>query len=247
MHKIKAMILAAGFGKRLGALGENLPKALIEIDGSPIIDQIIKKLIALNIEEIIINCHHLGDKLKAYIFEQNYPSVKIKFSDESPQPLETGGGIKQALKLIGSCDALLVHNVDVYSDIPLEVVLDFHFKNKLAASLVLQKRESSRVFICDEELNLCGWKNLKTGEVKYRSTEYKNIENENYYPFSGIQCLSPDFLARLANYKKEAFSIVDFYLDQNNADIEIKGLDLSQYKWFDLGTVEKIAKASKGI
>jgi MurNAc alpha-1-phosphate uridylyltransferase len=100
MHdKIKtAMVLAAGYGTRLKPLTDRMPKPLIPVAGKPMIEYALDKLRAYGIEEVIINVSHLKDQLTAYLSAFNDLTIKIS---EEAEPLETGGGLKKALPLLG--------------------------------------------------------------------------------------------------------------------------------------------------
>ncbi|MCG9756772.1 nucleotidyltransferase family protein [Shewanella insulae] len=111
---MKAMILAAGRGERLRPLTDTLPKPLAEVAGKPIIVYHIERLAALGITEIVINHAWLGHKLEASLGDGSDWGVSICYSPET-QALETGGGIKQALALLGD-EPFLVLNGDVYID-----------------------------------------------------------------------------------------------------------------------------------
>lgn len=111
---MKAMILAAGKGERLKPLTENCPKPLIKVRGKPLLAYHIQHLAQAGVEEIVINVSHLKDQMKAYI-ENNGPwGVKIHLSEE-PTLLEVGGGIYQALPLLGQKPFIVV-NGDVWTD-----------------------------------------------------------------------------------------------------------------------------------
>ena len=95
----KAMVLAAGYGTRLKPLTDRLPKPLVPVAGKPMIEYALDKLRAYGIEEVIINVSHLKDQLTAYVAKLSGLTVKIS---EETEPLETGGGLKQALPFLGN-------------------------------------------------------------------------------------------------------------------------------------------------
>jgi N-acetyl-alpha-D-muramate 1-phosphate uridylyltransferase len=94
----KAMVLAAGYGTRLKPLTDRTPKPLVPVAGKPMIEYALDQLRAYGIEEIIINVSHLKEQLTAYV--SNLRGLTIKISPET-EPLETGGGLKNALPLLG--------------------------------------------------------------------------------------------------------------------------------------------------
>ena len=105
----KAMVLAAGFGKRMRPITESLPKPLITVGGRTLIDRILDHLEKSEIKSVVVNLHHLADSLETHLGARNQP--RITFSREE-EILETGGGVKQALPLLGT-DPFYVINGDV--------------------------------------------------------------------------------------------------------------------------------------
>ncbi len=114
---MKAMILAAGRGERMRPLTDHTPKPLLPVAGKPLIVHHLEALRAAGIHELVINTGHLGEQLPAALGDGRAWGVHILYSPEPPQALETGGGIFQALPLLGS-EPFLVVNGDVWSDCP---------------------------------------------------------------------------------------------------------------------------------
>ena len=94
---MQAMILAAGLGTRLKPITDELPKALVEVNGSTLLEIAIRNLIENDFRQIIINVHHFADKVKDFINKNTF-AADIFISDESDLLLDTGGGIKHAQK-----------------------------------------------------------------------------------------------------------------------------------------------------
>jgi len=111
------MILAAGRGERLRPLTDTVPKPLLEVAGKPLIEHHILALSAAGFSEIVINQGHLGNLLAATIGDGSRWGVTIHWSDEQAGALETGGGIHQALPLLGPSPFLVV-NADIWTDYP---------------------------------------------------------------------------------------------------------------------------------
>lgn len=105
-----AMVLAAGLGLRMRPLTLDRPKALVKVRGRPLIDRTLDRLKAGGIEDVVVNLHHKANSLKRHLSERS--DLRIVFSDESEQLLETGGGVRKALGLLGD-DPFLVLNSDV--------------------------------------------------------------------------------------------------------------------------------------
>jgi NDP-sugar pyrophosphorylase family protein len=204
---MKAMILAAGLGTRLGPLTEKQPKALVEIQGKALLEMVLKRLAAHGFREIIINIHHFADQIKTYLATHRNFGLHIELSDESGQLLDTGGGIKKAAWFFADGQPFLVHNVDIFSNVNLAALYAAHRNSGAMATLCCTTRPSSRYFLFDAQHRLCGWQNVKTGVQK--------ITVETSQPltpmaFSGIQVIDPRLVALMP--QSGAFSIVDAYL-----------------------------------
>ena len=114
---MKAMILAAGRGERMRPLTDHTPKPLLWVAGKPLIAHHLEALRAASIGEIVINTGHLGEQMQAALGDGRNWGVRIAWSPEPPEALETGGGIFQALPLLGP-EPFLVVNGDVWTDYP---------------------------------------------------------------------------------------------------------------------------------
>ena len=114
---MRAMILAAGRGQRLAPLTDGIPKPLVPVAGKPLIEYHIESLAAAGFRELVINQGHLGEKLPEVLGDGSRWGVRIRWSPESPEPLETGGGIFNALPLLGESPFLSV-NGDIWTDYP---------------------------------------------------------------------------------------------------------------------------------
>ena len=113
---MKAMILAAGYGKRLRPLTDHTPKPLVSIGGKPMIVHHLEKLAKAGVKEVVINLGHLGSKIPEFLGDGCNWGLSIEYSDEGPHPLETGGGMTKALPLLGN-DTFLLVNGDVWTDL----------------------------------------------------------------------------------------------------------------------------------
>jgi MurNAc alpha-1-phosphate uridylyltransferase len=105
----KAMVLAAGYGTRLLPLTERMPKPLVPVAGKPMIEYALDRLIAYGIEEVVVNVSHHREQLMDYL--SAFKSLSFKISEEA-EPLETGGGLKKALPLLGD-EPLFTINSDI--------------------------------------------------------------------------------------------------------------------------------------
>jgi MurNAc alpha-1-phosphate uridylyltransferase len=109
----KAMVLAAGYGTRLKPLTDHMPKPLVPVAGKPMVEYALDKLRAYGIQEIIINVSHLKDQLTAYLSAFNDMTINIS---EEAEPLETGGGLKKALPLLGDDPVFTINSDIIWTD-----------------------------------------------------------------------------------------------------------------------------------
>lgn len=113
----KVMILAAGRGERMRPLTDHTPKPLLEVAGKALIEYHLEALARDGFREVVINLAHLGTQIPARLGDGSHYGLQIRYSDEGSRALETGGGIHNALPLLGK-DPFLVINGDVWSDFP---------------------------------------------------------------------------------------------------------------------------------
>lgn len=119
---MKTMLLAAGLGARMRPLTDHTPKPLLPVGGRPLIEHHLRRLAAAGFVDIVINLAHLGQQIEDCLGDGARLGVSIEYSREA-QPLETGGGIFQALPLLGE-QPFLVLNGDVWTDYPLRQLRD---------------------------------------------------------------------------------------------------------------------------
>lgn len=115
---MKAMILAAGRGERMRPLTEKLPKPLLEVGGHRLIEYHLASLVNLGVRDVVINLSWCGERIREALGDGANRGLSIRYSDEGPEPLGTGGGIQAALPLLGT-EPFVVLNGDVWSDYPL--------------------------------------------------------------------------------------------------------------------------------
>ena len=118
---MKAMILAAGRGRRMRPLTDRVPKGLLEVAGKPLIEHHLQRLRAAGVREVVINVAHLGGVIRSRIGDGRRYDLRIHYSDETDGVLETGGGIVKALPLLSDNDGdgvFFVVNADVFTDYP---------------------------------------------------------------------------------------------------------------------------------
>jgi N-acetyl-alpha-D-muramate 1-phosphate uridylyltransferase len=109
----KAMVLAAGYGTRLKPLTDRVPKPLVPVAGKPMIQYALEQLQAYGIEEVVINVSHLKEQLTAWLAGRK--NLKVRLSEEA-EPLETGGGLKKALPLLGNEPVFVINSDIIWTD-----------------------------------------------------------------------------------------------------------------------------------
>lgn len=236
------MIFAAGIGSRLKPLTDNMPKALIPVNGKPMLEHVILKLKAFGFDQIVINIHHLGEQIIDFLKANNNFGIQIFISDEKDYLLDTGGGLKKAQQFLQGDEPFLIHNADIISDIDLKKLYDSHLENNPLATLLVSQRETSRYLLFDKSNKLCGWRNRETGEIK---SFYPYFDPSHYqeYAFGGIHVLSPQIFDWLQEWTGR-FSIINFYLSVC-AKTNIRAYVAENLHLLDIGKPETLAQAEE--
>lgn len=230
MKSISAMIFAAGLGTRLYPLTADKPKALVEFQGRPLLDHVLCKILDAGIRHIVVNVHHFPDLIIDYLSKHPY-DAEIEISDERDYLRDTGGGLKFAAPLLANSENILLHNVDILSDIDLQQLIDYHVHQKAMATLAVRQRETSRYFLFDEEMRLCGWRNSKTGEEIYAHACDTCVP----LAFSGIHVVRRELIDLIPSAEKQ--SITPIYVELAKTHL-LKGFLHNEGSWRDMGKFE---------
>ena len=223
------MIFAAGLGTRLKPLTDTMPKALVRVGGEPLLWHVIQKLKASGYERLVVNVHHFAEQIVDYLKANDNFGLDISISDETSGLLETGGGIKKALPLFDPSEPILIHNVDILSNLDLSAL------PADAPLLVVSQRKTKRYLQFGDDMRLIGWKNIETGEVK--GCEGRPLA------FSGIHMFHPS-LAPLLEDWPDRFPIMDFYL-RVCADHVIRGFEAPNLQLLDVGKLDTLEQANE--
>ncbi len=240
---MKAMIFAAGLGTRLRPLTDTMPKALVPVGGTPLLEILMRKMIASGVGDVVINIHHFGEQIVDFIEKNRSFGINVQFSDERAELLETGGGIKYAAPLLtaGSTQSehYLIHNVDILSNLDLGTFYK-SCRPDAAAMLVVSDRETQRYLLFNEEDILVGWTNIKTGEVK---SPYPNLDVDKCkrYAFAGIHLISSRLFPHFNKWERR-FSIIEFYLSVCHEE-PIYAHICTDLKLMDVGKQDTLAQA----
>ena len=228
------MIFAAGLGTRLSPITDRMPKALVPVDGKPLLWHAVSHLYRYGIRHLVVNVHHFAHQVSDYLAGHSWYGMDIVISDESSQLLDTGGGLVKAIPLFRPGEPILVANADVFCNAPLDVMMADHDQSNAAVSLMTMQRNSTRQLRFNESGLLCGWVNHESGaEIVAREGE-----DTHEAAFCGFHILDYSFLASLPYRGK--FPIMDVYLE-NASKIAIKECVMPQgHYWFDVGTIKKL-------
>lgn len=233
------MILAAGLGTRFKPWTDRHPKALAMVNGKSLLQRNIEWLQRFGIREVIVNVHHFAGQITDAIAANRGWGSRITISDETDEVLETGGGLKKAggwLAADGSPFVLM--NVDILTDLDLSALIGDHQSQRPLATLAVTGRVTSRYFLFDEQEELCGWRNIKTGEERIARPGGGAVGSQK--AFSGIHIIEPAIFPLMQRQGK--FSMVDVYLDLA-ATQKIRGFDHSHSKLIDVGRPESVGQA----
>jgi MurNAc alpha-1-phosphate uridylyltransferase len=221
---MKAMILAAGLGARLRPLTDRIPKPMLKIDGKPLLAYHLERLSAAGITEIVINISWLADQIEDYFSDGSDFGVTIIWSREQ-SPLETGGGIFNALPALGPAPFLLISG-DIWTDFPIETLSIKPLKPNNLAHLVL---------VDNPEHNLMGDFSLESNRVGFGSERHT---------YSGISILSPELFNDIDG--QESVFPLRNVLRSAILSNRISGI-LYPGEWCDIGTLQRYTKLNKQI
>ncbi|MDQ6814073.1 MAG: sugar phosphate nucleotidyltransferase [Bacteroidota bacterium] len=237
---IKAMILAAGIGSRLKPWTDFHPKALALVNGKSLLQRNIEYLQQYGIRQVVVNVHHFAKQVLEAIEKSRGWGSDITVSDETDGLLETGGGLLKAACWLQDTNPIVLMNVDILTELNLEAMIGYHQEKKPLATLATTDRETSRYFLFDQGNNLCGWRNVKTGEEKTAGLSANTYMTQK--AFSGIHILEPGIFSLIK--RQGRFSMVDVYLDLMK-EHTIKSFDHSESRIIDVGKPDSIAKAEQ--
>lgn len=228
------MIFAAGLGTRLKPLTDTMPKALVPLAGKPLLQWQVEKLRDAGITDIIVNVHHFPDMIIDAVRANKGWGCNITISDERDLLLDTGGGLKKALTPYTlHRTPILACNVDILSNIDLRALVRAYEQTGVS-QLVVSERDTQRYLCFDVQNRLCGWTNIKTGELKGK--------DGRHLAFSGCQILSPEVLALLKEMPQDKFSLIDFYLEIMDK-APLKAYVPADYRMMDVGKIDQIEQA----
>jgi MurNAc alpha-1-phosphate uridylyltransferase len=213
---MKAMILAAGRGKRMRPLTDQTPKALLRVGGKALIVYHIEALKAAGVTAVIINLGHLGWQIRAALGDGQCFGISIRYSEEPEEALETGGGIFQALPLVGP-DPFIVVNADIWTDYPF-------------ARLPTQPSGPAHLVLVDNRAH------HPEGDFALQEGKILNTDTQRL-TFSGISVLRPELFSGCSSGR---FPLTPL-LRRSIAAGSVSG---EHYRgaWGDIGSPERLAE-----
>ncbi|WP_299002064.1 N-acetylmuramate alpha-1-phosphate uridylyltransferase MurU [uncultured Shewanella sp.] len=217
---MKAMILAAGRGERLRPLTDSVPKPLVKINNKALIEYHIEKLVDIGIKDIVINIAWLGDRIIHRLGFGERWGVRFHYSREEVA-LETGGGIKQALPLLGD-EPFLVINGDIFIDV-------------LPTLPVLQQDQQAYVWLVDNPFH------HPKGDFCLIHDKVKASGNSKL-TFSGIGLYSPSLFAQCED---NAFPLGPLLREKMEQGV-VSGEHMTTF-WCDVGTIERLTELEKRL
>jgi len=210
-----AMILAAGRGERLRPITDSTPKALVEVAGTSLLEQHLQRLAAAGIETVVINLGWLGDKIAAKIGSGAQFGLRVIYSPEYGNILDTGGGIRRALPIIGRAPFWVI-NADIHTDLPLP---EIKLEADSLAHLVLVPTPAHK----------------ETGDFELREGKVRNSPRADL-TYSGMAFYRPELFDQAGAGR---FSVVPLLRPAADRG-QLEG-SLYDGVWHDVGTPERLA------
>ena len=252
-HDTTAMILAAGLGTRLKALTQDKPKALVPLNGKPLLQHCIENLIANGFHHIVINVHHFGEQIIDFVGCHQF-DADIEISDERDLLMDTGGGIVKATPMFKDSKAVLVHNVDIISNVNFGEMSQQFLSTGDDAWLLTQDRETNRKLLFNTENQLIGWTNKAESKFKWvhpekdgpstlRQAQGSGTCSYQEMAFSGLHFFRSDLFGE---FEDKPQSVIDLYLNLAKTSRIISKPIQPDY-WFDLGKPEQLLAAENYI
>lgn len=222
---MKAMILAAGKGKRMLPLTLNTPKPLLEVAGKSLIEYQLEALVRAGFKEIVINHAYLGEQIPAKLGDGSRYQCKIQYSPEAIDQFETAGGIINAMDLLGD-QAFVVVNADVWCDFDYQVLKDFKLGQKLAHIVLVNNPQHN-----------------PTGDFAFEcGMAMEKQANEPSYTFSGIAVYHPDFFKGEHSMPLALGKLLRAGIKQQKVSAQVHN-----GQWSDIGTPDRLAQIKQSI
>jgi len=219
---VRAMILAAGRGERMRPLTDRMPKSMLQVNGKPLIQYHVENLVQSGILDIVINHAQFGDQIEGYLGNGKIWGARIAYSPEDENPLDTAGGIVEALPLLGE-EPFLTVNADIWTDFPFQQLLNL--SEDLANN---RANHLAHIVLVDNPAH-----NAK-GDFSLSDDRVLN-EGDSMLTFSGISVFKPEFFKDCVSGSTPLAPMIRQAVSQG----QVSG---SHYQglWRDIGTPERL-------
>jgi mannose-1-phosphate guanylyltransferase len=217
-----AFVLGAGLGTRLRPLTNRRPKPLIPVANRPLITHAFDHLIAAGVERFVVNTHWCAERYAEFLPDGKWRGKPVTFVHESPEVLETAGGIWNARTHLGD-GPFIVYNGDILSDFPLAPALNAHRAAGNEVTLILRSHGGNT--------------NVAFDTASGRILDLRRALRPEFEPrhlFTGIYIVEPEFIARIPAAQK--LSVVPVFHDMIRAGANLGGIVLDDGAWWDLGS-----------
>lgn len=247
MTQVSAMVFAAGKGTRLKPYTDHHPKALVPVDGQPMLQRVLARIRQAGITRAVVNVHHLAGQITDWLGHNQPDGLQVTVSDEQDRLLDTGGGLLKASRHFAGSDAVLVHNADILTDLPLATMVRRHLESGADITLLVKPRTTQR-YLVFRDTRLEGWTNIATGQTL--PPGFETAPHHNLLAYGGIHVLSPRALDALKDYARDhgpVFSVTPFFIDS------VRKLDIraycpqEDYTWFDIGKADTLEQARAAV
>lgn len=228
------MILAAGFGTRLGEITKCTPKCLVQINSRPIIRLVAEHLYKSGVRQIVVNLHYLAEQVQQYCSSSLTDLFSsIEFSYE-PEILGTGGGLKAAQRFFSDQKDFYLVNADIYCNYNLENLKEKHIslRDSLGVLAVMQREDSSYLQF-DQNNIFRSW-------ITSKDLQSKDNNQLITKAFCGVQCLSAGVFKYLNKIEAKSFSLIEAYCLAQSAGEKLYAQDIGDADWFDMGTLSQL-------
>ena len=222
-----ALVLGAGLGTRLKELTRHLPKPLLPVCNEPLIARAFSHLQGAGVTRFVVNTHWQAHAYQAAFPSAEWAGCPLFFSHESPEVLETAGGMKQAETLLAPHGPFWVYNGDILADFPLERAWAVHCAAQNEVTLVLRSKN--------------GPLQVSFAAGSGRIVDLGRRLQPELAPeflFTGVYLVEPEFLRRIPAGVK--LGVVPVFLDMIREGARLGGVVIDDGGWWDLGTREQI-------
>ena len=249
---MKAFVLAAGRGTRLGPISAQLPKALVPVCEVPMLDRLAAALTRGGVSALALNTHHLSEATERHLHAHEgvgrfagLPDLAVRLFHE-PRLLGTGGALLNAASFWGDAP-LLVWNADILADLdPAQLLAAHRAQPEALATLAVSRRPSSSALLFDSAGALCGIDSRRRNDRRRVRDGSGAVEP---LAFHGVSVLGPGLRAAMARSHPSgsAFDLIDALLDAAAAGGLVRAYDAGERFWGSTGSPEELEVLERGL